>query len=297
MPASTRIFLAISALVLVVLVLYYGVFSGDPAPQTVGASDTPDESQEQYNAVDDAPRLSEPSPGPNTRPSRDEQAVESREAEAAETETPDTSDLPIIDPLEELAPVNLDAAGDEAGDKGDGGSTLGDKGDVVEEEQPNDSSNEDAQPEPAPEPEPEPEPEPAPQPRNPPQSPPQYTQYTVKENDTMSSIAEQWFGDATKWDLIAKANPLVDPARLKIGQTLRLPPKDTEREEVKEAAGDRPIAYTVRSGDTLTKIARAYYGSDRHWRLIYDANRETIGDSPDNLKPGMKITIPPAPGE
>jgi nucleoid-associated protein YgaU len=126
-------------------------------------------------------------------------------------------------------------------------------------------------------------------------APPPTIEYTVKVNDTMVSIAEQWFGDASKWDLIAKANPLVDPNRLRVGQTLRLPPKDASREQGAERAAAVPIPYVVKSGDTLTRIAGQYYGNSGMWRIIYDANRSAIGDDPNALRVGVRLTIPPAP--
>lgn len=112
--------------------------------------------------------------------------------------------------------------------------------------------------------------------------------YTVKSGDTMSSIAATWFGDGNKWDLIAKANPLVDPKKLQIGQKLNLPAKSTQPEKPK--AGTRE--YTVRPGDTLITIARAVYGDDASWKKIYDANKKAIGNDPDHVTVGMKLTIP-----
>jgi nucleoid-associated protein YgaU len=56
------------------------------------------------------------------------------------------------------------------------------------------------------------------------------------------------------------------------------------------AGGD---SYTVQSGDTLATIAQQYYGDSTQWRRIYDANKDTIGDDPDKLKLGTKLTIPP----
>ncbi len=133
-------------------------------------------------------------------------------------------------------------------------------------------------------------------PRNSPTRPPEYTEYAVKSGDTMSSIAEDWFGDVNKWDLISKANPMVDPQHLKIGQVLRLPPKTAQREPVTPRPASGDVVYTVRPGDNLSRIAEAYYGDISKWSLIYEANRAVIGDDAAALKVGMKLTIPPAPG-
>ena len=51
--------------------------------------------------------------------------------------------------------------------------------------------------------------------------------------------------------------------------------------------------YTVVSGDTLSKIARAQYGSSNglYFPLIMLASSDVVLD-PDEIKPDMKLTIP-----
>lgn len=50
--------------------------------------------------------------------------------------------------------------------------------------------------------------------------------------------------------------------------------------------------YTVKSGDSLSKIAQQHYGNANAWTKIYNANKTTIGDNPDLIKPGQRLTIP-----
>ena len=120
----------------------------------------------------------------------------------------------------------------------------------------------------------------------------QYIRYVVRSGDTMSSIAEIWFGDPVKWDLIARANPLATPGRLTIGQELRLPPRDAKRSEITPQRQSIPTHYTVRSGDTLSSIAKTLYGDPDQWWLIYQSNRVTIGEDPNTLEVGMQLRIP-----
>jgi nucleoid-associated protein YgaU len=49
--------------------------------------------------------------------------------------------------------------------------------------------------------------------------------------------------------------------------------------------------YTVNKGDTLSKIAKEFYGSANRWHEIYDANRDQISN-PDLIKPGQVLKIP-----
>lgn len=51
--------------------------------------------------------------------------------------------------------------------------------------------------------------------------------------------------------------------------------------------------YTIKSGDTLSKIAQEYYGDPNAYNKIFEANREVIGD-PDKIYPGQQIRIPAA---
>ncbi len=119
-----------------------------------------------------------------------------------------------------------------------------------------------------------------------------YIRYVVRPGNTMSSIAETWFGDPVKWDLIARANPLADPGRLTVGQELRLPPRDAKRAEITPQGHVVPTHYTVRSGDSLSSIAKAVYGDPDQWWLIYESNRVTIGEDPNTLEVGMRLRIP-----
>jgi nucleoid-associated protein YgaU len=47
----------------------------------------------------------------------------------------------------------------------------------------------------------------------------------------------------------------------------------------------------VASGETLSTIAKRYYGSASRWTEILEANKATLRD-PAALKVGMKLKIP-----
>lgn len=49
--------------------------------------------------------------------------------------------------------------------------------------------------------------------------------------------------------------------------------------------------YTVESGDTLSHIARQFYGKANKWQAIYAANRDQL-DDPDLIQPGQILKIP-----
>ncbi len=49
--------------------------------------------------------------------------------------------------------------------------------------------------------------------------------------------------------------------------------------------------YTVVKGDSLSKIAKHFYGSANQWRVIYEANTDQL-KNPDLIKPGQVLKIP-----
>ena len=49
--------------------------------------------------------------------------------------------------------------------------------------------------------------------------------------------------------------------------------------------------YTVQSGDSLSKIAKAHYGDPMKYPVIFEANRPMLSD-PDKIYPGQVLRIP-----
>jgi nucleoid-associated protein YgaU len=49
--------------------------------------------------------------------------------------------------------------------------------------------------------------------------------------------------------------------------------------------------YTVKSGDTLSKIAREHYGNANQYPKIFEANKPLLKD-PDEIYPGQVLRIP-----
>ena len=65
--------------------------------------------------------------------------------------------------------------------------------------------------------------------------------------------------------------------------------------EVEDAAENaRPdyVMYTVKSGDTLSKIAKAHYGDAGKYPAIFEANQPMLKD-PDEIYPGQVLRLPP----
>ena len=58
-----------------------------------------------------------------------------------------------------------------------------------------------------------------------------------------------------------------------------------------EAPEPESVVYTVKKGDTLSKIAKTHYGDAMRYPEIFEANRPMLKD-PDLIYPGQVLRIP-----
>ena len=141
--------------------------------------------------------------------------------------------------------------------------------------------------------------------------------YRVCSGDTLIGIARKVYGRQFEDEHLriyrANRDKLSDPAALSVGQVLVIPPlpgrtggnrpvvsKPTHKKHYTEmtmtAFGKRfgnDRIYVVRSGDSLTSIARRKMGdaSKSAVRKLLDANRDKLAN-PNRLSVGMKLKIP-----
>lgn len=133
--------------------------------------------------------------------------------------------------------------------------------------------------------------------------------YTVKEGDTLFTIAEKYYQDGYKYTEIATQNNLTNVDSIEADQVLEIPkleaqatptPSPTAATEGVEPAiggGNTTIwglriegnTYTVVEGDWLSKIAGRAYGDIFAYDKIAKANNIP---NPDLIEPGMVLTIP-----
>jgi LysM repeat protein len=89
------------------------------------------------------------------------------------------------------------------------------------------------------------------------------------------------------WDQIKLVNPNADDITADI---------TVEQSQAQGAAaggggGQGGETYEVKSGDTLSKISKHFYGDSNEYMRIFYANRDKIND-PDKIQVGQQITIP-----
>ncbi|AQA21068.1 phage Tail Protein X family protein [Rhodococcus sp. MTM3W5.2] len=151
--------------------------------------------------------------------------------------------------------------------------------------------------------------------------------HTVVAGDTLSAIAKRFYGQAALFDLIAAASGVRDPDLIQIGMVLIIPevsrkhtvvdgetlsglaghfyhpqnshlfpliaaangisdPDEIQTGQVLIIPG---IVYKVVSGDTLSKLAKRFYGDETLFPLIADANEIA---NPDVIRVGQELIIP-----
>jgi len=66
-----------------------------------------------------------------------------------------------------------------------------------------------------------------------------------------------------------------------------------------KAAWEALPRHVLGAEETLSHIALKYYGhaTEPYWRLIYEANKDVIGDNPSHVRAGLKLVIPTLPAD
>ncbi|MEO6695625.1 MAG: LysM peptidoglycan-binding domain-containing protein [Ignavibacteria bacterium] len=110
----------------------------------------------------------------------------------------------------------------------------------------------------------------------------------LKINATVSSPTEKnavWnkikeIGGANPEDLIADIK--MDNAEV---------PAAGGTKEGGKGLGENAKTYTVKSGDTLSKISKELYGNANKYMDIFNANKDKLSD-PDKIEAGQELNIP-----
>ncbi|HOW72664.1 MAG TPA: LysM peptidoglycan-binding domain-containing protein [Phycisphaerae bacterium] len=132
------------------------------------------------------------------------------------------------------------------------------------------------------------------------------TTHVIQSGDTYSSLALKYLGHSKYANLIAKANPNIDPRRLRLGAKLNIPPapetttggskdltssatdsaskfatttaKPLTATTAKKVADPIPAdrAYKVSANDSWSSLARQCYGDSSRWIELYDLNKDRV---------------------
>jgi nucleoid-associated protein YgaU len=106
---------------------------------------------------------------------------------------------------------------------------------------------------------------------------------TVEFDDGVATICGNCDSQAIKEQAILMAGNIKGVEKV-IADDLKAPkpaPEEVSKDEF----------YEIKSGDTLGKISKQFYGKSSQYMRIFEANREIISD-PNKIYPGQKIRIP-----
>lgn len=138
-----------------------------------------------------------------------------------------------------------------------------------------------------------------------------YIVHTVQTDESISTLAERYYGDFRKFHFIAEYNELEDATQVRVGQDIKIPVIEgipiiadpaaikTDSAETAEALpGEiitvkRYIIHTVQPEETLSKLAKMYYGDLSKFDVIAKFNDIFDGTS---VRVGQKLKIPEVEG-
>jgi LysM repeat protein len=92
------------------------------------------------------------------------------------------------------------------------------------------------------------------------------------------------------WDQIKLVDPSVSEITADISVSQTRAQAATAGGQAGQAAGQ---SYTVKPGDTLSKISQQFYGDPNEYMRIFYANRDKLSD-PNKIQVGQQLVIPPA---
>ena len=92
------------------------------------------------------------------------------------------------------------------------------------------------------------------------------------------------------WDQAKLANPGLDDLTLELNVSQSQAAAASAPSSESGQAGGQ--TYTVKGGDTLSKISRQFYGDANEYMRIFYANRDKLHD-PNKIQVGQELVIPP----
>jgi tetratricopeptide (TPR) repeat protein len=138
-----------------------------------------------------------------------------------------------------------------------------------------------------------------------------YVVHTLQPEETISTLADKYYGDYRKFHLIAEYNELEDATKVTVGQLIKIPviegipiiadpasiqtdtDKDAETSPGEIITVKRYITHTVQPEETLSKLAQMYYGDLKKYDVIGKFNN--LGDG-SPIRVGQELKIPEVEG-
>ena len=138
-----------------------------------------------------------------------------------------------------------------------------------------------------------------------------YIVHTVQPDESISTLAQKYYGDYRKFHLIAEYNELEDATKVSVGQEIKIPvvegiPIIADRATIQTETGASPesmsgeiitvkrsVTHIIQPGESLSKLAAMYYGDYTKYNIIAEFNGLAQGTS---VRVGQEIKIPEVEG-
>lgn len=138
-----------------------------------------------------------------------------------------------------------------------------------------------------------------------------YIVHTIQPDESISTLAQKYYGDYRKFHLIAEYNELEDATKVSVGQEIKIPvvegiPIIADRATIQTETGESPesmpgeiitvkrsVTHIVQPGESLSKLAAMYYGDYTKYDIIAEFNGLTQGTS---VRVGQELKIPEVEG-
>jgi len=104
----------------------------------------------------------------------------------------------------------------------------------------------------------------------------------------LSGVAPSSDAKNKVWDEIKRVDPSYSDltADIRVEQAER-----TQSAGATVGGGQQNQTYTVKPGDTLSKLSKQFYGEANQYMRIFEANRDQLSD-PNKIQVGQKLNIP-----
>ena len=138
-----------------------------------------------------------------------------------------------------------------------------------------------------------------------------YIVHTLQPDETVSTLAQRYYGDYRKFHLIAEYNEMEDATKVTVGQEIKIPviegtPIMADPATIQTDSGEAPealtgevltvkryVIHTVQPEESLSKLAMIYYGDYKKYDVIAKFNSIEDGTS---LRIGQELKIPEVEG-
>lgn len=115
----------------------------------------------------------------------------------------------------------------------------------------------------------------------------------VQEEDADLTVEKSSAPEAPAPDTVGipgENQPAADKAEAKDAQAA--PKQEATAEKAEAAPAVQTEEYVVQKGDSISKIAKKFYGDGRKYMPIIKANEAILNGNPNRIYPGMKLAIP-----